>query len=130
MSNLVRHAERELALAREDEQVVAATLEIVAVFARVGHSGTSAHFHRQMIHRLLAFEHLTPLTDNPGEWVEVGHGMWQNVRNSEAFSEDGGKTYYLLSERRRRRWPFKGWSKPTHTSQPALAADVSQEVTP
>ena len=46
-----------------------------------------------------------PLTDDPYEWQYHGEdlwgskeGIWQNKRNSEAFSNDGGQTYYLLSE--------------------------------
>lgn len=52
--------------------------------------------------RLLRFENLAPLTDDPGEWNNVsdmaGHEMWQSRRCAEAFSSDGGKTYWLLSE--------------------------------
>lgn len=117
-SNLVAHARRELALVRESPEIVDATLRIVTEFSGVGHSGASAHFHIAMLTRLLRYENLAPLTDDPDDWIEVGHGMWQNRRNSEAFSKDGGRTYSLLSERKRRHWPRKGWSEPLHTSQP------------
>jgi len=119
MSDLVEHAKRELALVREDPEIIEATLRIVDEFSKIGHSGASAHFHAAMIDDLLRFKNLSPLTSDPSEWVEVGHGLWQNARNSEAFSTDGGVTYYLLSERKRHRWPRSGWTKPMHTSEPS-----------
>lgn len=105
MSNLVDHAKRELELTGEDHSVVEATLKMLQIFSDMGHSGASAHFHRLMLNELLQFNNLTPLTDNPSEWNHVAEevwgehgGIWQNARNSSAFSNDGGKTYYLLSE--------------------------------
>lgn len=54
---------------------------------------------------LLHLNVLSPLTDDPEEWIHhkdvvhgEGLGMWQNKRDSTAFSYDGGKTYSLLSE--------------------------------
>ena len=63
---------------------------------------------------------LTPLTDNPDEWyfhdasvAGVEGGFCQNIRNGEAFSHDGGKTYYLLSEGGNDKH-----REPLHTSDP------------
>lgn len=57
------------------------------------------------IYQLLKQKNLTPLTDSPNEWLfhdedtwGAPGGIWQNIRNGEAFSHDGGKTYYLVSE--------------------------------
>lgn len=104
-SNLVIHAVRELALIGEDPETTEGLVNVVRAFAAMGHSGGSASIGLAMIERLLRFENLTPLTDNPEEWQFVAEevwgspgGIWQNRRNSEAFSNDGGKTYYLLSE--------------------------------
>lgn len=105
MSNLVEHAKRELAIINEDKDVADAYLRIVEIFADMGHSGGSASVAIPTIAALLNFQNLAPLTDNPEEWFFHGEemwgapgGIWQNIRNSEAFSRDGGKTYYLLSE--------------------------------
>jgi hypothetical protein len=110
MSNLVEHAKRELALiGGEDDEMQQLMnkniIEMVEVFSKAGHSGFSAEHAIQTLEKLLRFENLTPLTDDPDEWNHVHetvwgapNGVWQNRRNSEAFSEDGGKTYYLLSE--------------------------------
>lgn len=101
-SNLVAHARRELELIGEDfaEQ----QLRVVKAFADCGHSGGSAEVALAQLVRLLQFENLAPLTDDPAEWEdrseESGYPMWQNVRNSKAFSEDGGRTYFLVGEDR------------------------------
>ena len=55
-----------------------------------------------MITALLQHKNLGPLTDDPSEWVRHdvrgGRVIWQNTRNNDAFSQDKGKTYYLISE--------------------------------
>lgn len=102
--NMVAHARRELELLGEDEDVIEWMVRTVAAFASYGHSGGSASILIFTLHDLLQFKNLTPLTDDPKEWIrhtpEVfpPDGVWQNARNGEAFSNDGGKTYYLLSE--------------------------------
>lgn len=102
MSNLVAHAKRELELVGEEPEIIDGYLKVIQAFADMGHSGGSASVAIPVINELLQFNNLTPLTDDPSEWNNVsdisGEEMWQNRRNSEAFSTDGGKTYYLLSE--------------------------------
>lgn len=97
-SNLVDHARRELLLLGTEPEEIEGYLRVIQAFADMGHSGGSASFAIPVINQLLQFKNLKPLTNNPLEWMEVDEGMWQNVRNSEAFSDDGGKTYWLLSE--------------------------------
>lgn len=105
MSNLVEHARRELEIVGEDPETISGLLKVIQAFADMGHSGGSASVAIPMINRLLQFKNLSPLTDDPEEWFEHEaarwdglNSIWQNKRNSEAFSRDGGKTYYLLSE--------------------------------
>lgn len=108
-SNLVIHARRELSLLGEDPETINGYLKIVAAFADMGHSGGSASVAIPTLAALLQYKNLKPLTDSPEEWVHVGDAtpdspnVWQSSRNSEAFSNDGGKTYYLLSECNRRK---------------------------
>ena len=108
MSNLVDHARKELALLGEEPDTIDWFCRVVEEFASYGHSGGSASVCIPMLNELLQFKNLTPLTDNPDEWLyhgpDYGGPIWQNIRNSEAFSKDGGKTYYLLSERVTRSW--------------------------
>ncbi len=98
MSNLIEHARRELELVGEEEEVVEGYLKVIQAFADMRHSGGSASIAIPVLYQLLQFKNLKPLTDNPDEWMLVADQMWQCLRNSEAFSDNGGQSYYLLSE--------------------------------
>ena len=101
MSNLVNHAKSELHILGtdvSDPEMAKGLIEIVELFAKMQHSGGSAAWAIAILSELLAFHNLTPLTSDPDEWYDHG-GVHQNVRRSEAFSKDGGKTYYLTSDR-------------------------------
>lgn len=98
-SNLVAHAKRELDLLGNGPMIDDHVLEIVKIFSEQGHSGFSAAYTINLITRLLNYENLAPLTNNPDEWNLVFDNTYQNKRNSAAFSEDGGKTYTLTSDR-------------------------------
>lgn len=106
MGNLVVHARRELELTREDPEFIEGIIKVIEAFSEMGHLGSSASVAIPVIMELLQFKNLSPLTDDPEEWVhhdqdvwgEPG-GIWQSRRNPEAFSKDGGSLYYLLSER-------------------------------
>lgn len=118
--NLIAHARRELALIGEDQDVIDWYVTVIRAFASYGHSGGSAMATIPVLEALLRYRPLTPLTDDPAEWIdhaaESGIAMWQNRRDSTAFSEDGGKTYWLLAERE------AGGSletTPMHQSEPA-----------
>lgn len=97
-SNLMVHARRELQILGEDPEVVEGYLKMIQIFADMGHSGGSASVFIPTLAALLRFENLKPLTNDPMEWSEVGEEMWQNVRNGAAFSNDGGETYWLVSD--------------------------------
>ena len=75
-----------------------AVMDLVAVFVEQDHSGLSASLVADAFHRLVMFQPLGPLTDNPDEWMEVTDGLWQSRRQPEAFSRDGGATYRLNSD--------------------------------
>lgn len=108
--SLVEHAETELKIAGlfdgdsdYEGMLGESVLELVKVFAGQGHSGYSAMMTVDLLSRLLKYEPLGPLTDNPSEWNHIdermgGPNLWQSRRNPQALSHDGGKTYYLLSE--------------------------------
>lgn len=101
MSNLVKHAERELALAipHDDEydgMIREAVLTIVRAFAEQGHSGMSAAITTAMIDKLLRFEPLTPLTGAEDEWVVLDyadHIRAQNKRCGRVFQRADGTAY-------------------------------------
>ena len=112
-SNLVAHARRELAFVNSRAQPgdeytqsdIDGFIKVIQAFADMGHSGGSAPYAIGIISDLLQFKPLAPLTDDSDEWYFHGEerwgakgGVWQNRRHGEAFSHDGGKSYYLLSE--------------------------------
>ena len=103
-SNLVAHARRELRIIGEDPDTIRGLCRVVQAFADMGHSGGSAHFASLYLDKLLRYKPLSDLTDDPGEWIDrhaeglTNSPLWQSRRNPEAFSTDGGTTYYLLSE--------------------------------
>lgn len=60
----------------------------------IGHSGFSAPFAIDSIHRLLQFRPLTSLTGEDSEWIEVGENLWQNKRSSNIFKDN--KSAYVV----------------------------------
>jgi hypothetical protein len=101
-SNLIKHAQRELALLGEEPDMVRGYLEMIRVFADMRHSGGSASVFIPTLNALLQYENLTPLTNDPDEWVDQtgisGTPLWQNKRNSKAMSTDGGAHYTLVED--------------------------------
>lgn len=68
-------------------------LELLAVLAVQGHSGSSVHFAVGMFKDLGLFEPLGPITGAADEWQEVSNGMWQNLRCSHVFKDADGRPY-------------------------------------
>ena len=89
-----------------------AVMALVDVFVEQGHSGMSGAIVTDLFRRLVEFEPLGSLTDDPDEWCEVADGLWQSRRRPAAFSRDNGQTYRLNSDRDtvRRSKPRKGSS--------------------
>lgn len=101
-NNLVNHARRELEIIGEEPEFINGYLKVIQAFSEMGHSGGSASVAIPVINKLLQFQNISPLTDDPDEWMNVsevsGDAMWQSRRRADAFSRDGGKTYYLLQD--------------------------------
>jgi len=101
-SNLVSHARRELERIGEESFIIERYLSVVRPFAACGHSGGTAAVMASVLERLLRYEPLSELTDDPAEWLDVSRisdmPWWQNVRDSRAMSHDGGKTYWTTHE--------------------------------
>lgn len=101
-SNLVEHARLELEALGEEPDVIRSFLSVISAFTDYGHSGGSGPIFIEQLNRLLNMENLTPITNNPAEWIHHGEdiwgepgGIWQNTRNPKAFSKDGGATYAI-----------------------------------
>ena len=97
-SALVDHAIRELTIVGEEAEMIDWYVNVIRAFNKYGHSGGSASVAIPVLNMLLQFKNLSPLTENPLEWMYVGdssldgaEGVWQSLRNPEAFSHDGGR---------------------------------------
>lgn len=106
MSNLIEHARRELQLAGLFDPssdyggaIGESVMMLIEKFSGHGHSGHSASRVIALFTELSRFRNLTPLTRDPGEWLEVEAGrLWQSRRNCDAFSRDGGVSHYLTED--------------------------------
>lgn len=84
-----------------------AVMELMKCFSNQGHSGFSANMVLDLFGRLGKYKTLSPITDDSEEWVEVSEeyggekGVWQNKRNPAIFSENGGKTWYDVDDKKR-----------------------------
>jgi hypothetical protein len=92
------YARRELELINENPAAIDAYLQVVAAFTALEKESIAPSKAIGVIHSLLQLKPLSPLTDDPDEWLLVKRGMWQSRRNAEAISKDGGRTYTLISE--------------------------------
>ena len=117
IAGLADHAKKELQLAGlfnkdsdYDGMIGKAVMELCKCFAGQGHSGFSANWVLDLFRRLGKYEPLTPITDSPDQWQDVsemGGGskkkMWQCRRDPKLFSEDGGKSYYDVNDKKRKK---------------------------
>lgn len=109
-SQLVAHAREELqraGLFDEDSDyggmVGATVMQLIEGLDSQGHTGMSLAMVRTIFEKVSNFETLTPITDEPDEWIDrsdlCSEPTWQNRRDPSYFSNDGGKTHYRLTDR-------------------------------
>ena len=89
--------------------------EICKLFAEQGHSGLSANITLQLLDELLVKGNtLSPLTNNPDEWMDVtemsGYKLHQSKRKFSCFSDDNLNTYYDTNDEKRELIPLIEWS--------------------
>ena len=98
LSDLSKHAIGELSLIQEDTKIILWYVSVIEAF-NIMQLGPEATDHcLGTLNRLLRYENLAPLTDEPKEWVQIGDELWQSIRNRDAFSNNGGTTYKLYSQ--------------------------------
>ena len=106
MSNLIKHAKRELeligAFSEEDDfyggMTGQAVLELIEVFSKQGHSGMSAGIVRQLFNKLADYKNISPLTFKDDEWgkCSLEDESYQNKRMGSVFKNGkDGKPYYI-----------------------------------
>lgn len=131
-SYLVKHARIELSgFPEEDPEFVEHIMDTVKAFSKYkGHGGGSVAIAIHMISALLNGQNLLPLTDDPEEWEHhdakkygIEQDYWQNKRNSSALSMDGGKTYFLVDEKREPGADPKFYTSQDKDYKPAIAEE-------
>lgn len=73
-------------------------LELLKVFAKQEHSGSSAPYAVSLFEKLARYQQVAPITGEDWEWAEVADGEWQNKRASNVFKSAnrfGGKPYCI-----------------------------------
>jgi len=94
-------------------------MELIDVFCKQGHSGTSAPFVANIFNKLAKYEPLQPITGKDEEWSDItklndGESMYQNKRCSALFKDGIDKTPYYIDAIVKRDeqgicWTGKAW---------------------
>lgn len=91
----------------EEESIGACVLGMIEVLARHHHAQDHLELVLKLFWDLAHRRPLSGLTSEPGEWEDLssraGKPLWRNRRDSEAFSEDEGRTFYRTSDPVKRR---------------------------
>lgn len=106
MSNLIKHAKKELSLIYTEEDLkdgynklgYDCVMELLEVFSKQRHSGFSAGCVLNTFSKLANFETLTPLTGKDDEWTFLSNNekpMYQNNRNGAVFKDPDGISYFI-----------------------------------
>lgn len=112
-TNLEKHAEQEMKLANlydknadYDGMIPRAVMKLIKAHASEGHSGGSHWLTLEIFNKLVNFQTLTPITNNPNEWTCVGEynckndkPLYQNKRDPSYFSNDGGITWWNVNDK-------------------------------
>jgi hypothetical protein len=79
-----------------DGLLAQATMDVIKVFSKQGHSGSSAPIVVNLFKKLALFEPITPIMGTEDEWVACTDNVYQNNRCSALFKEGkDGAPYYL-----------------------------------
>jgi len=108
ISNYEKHAIREFEYAgwlkdgkyddEMQELICTQVLDLLHLFAKHGHSGSSYKYAINLFKTLASFEPISSIKCTDDEWEEVGNNSYQNKRLSSVFKEGkDGKPYYLYA---------------------------------
>ena len=99
--NLLEHAKKEMERMWPEsddmqDMVKANVLELLEVFSKQGHSGSSAPYVLGLFRQLADFKPLGQLTGEDDEWMKVGPNTYQNIRCCSVFKKGKNGTAYWL----------------------------------
>lgn len=99
--SLITHAKKEMDRMWPEsddmqDMVKANVLELLEVFSKQGHSGSSAPYVLGLFQQLADFKPLGQLTGEDDEWMEVGPNTYQNIRCCSVFKKGKNGTAYWL----------------------------------
>lgn len=102
MTALGDHAIAELDIVGAVDPIRSAVITVVGTLADLD-ATTDRVTALGYINTLLKFLPLTPLTNDPAQWIDRSailgeRPYWQSSRNPDAWTHDHGDTYYLLSQ--------------------------------
>lgn len=106
---LRQHAEKELSLIDMEKNYPDAynTLKVIVDTLedfREKCGEREAAYIMDLFEMIIRGDNLAPITDDPDEWeykkdaTQTGNDLWQNNRNSNIYSSDGGRTWFDLSD--------------------------------
>jgi hypothetical protein len=98
LSAMSKHAIVELSLIKEEPKIMLWYVSVLEAYNIMQLTEEASDHCLETLTRLIRYENLAPLTDEPLEWVKVADSMWQSIRNYDAYSNNGGKTFKLHSE--------------------------------
>lgn len=96
MSNLVKHAKRELDYSSlEDKEgyeqlIISSVIELLELFSKQEHSGSSANYVIYLFNKLARFDILSPIEDVEEDWIKVSDNLYQNRRMGNVFKDEKG----------------------------------------
>lgn len=90
---LIIHARKEISKANIDSTTGDAYLQAIQGFLNLGLKNETAI---PQITALLNQTNIAPLTTSQSEWTQISDNLWASTRNIKAFSQDGGKTYFIM----------------------------------
>jgi len=74
-------------------------LELLEVFDKQGHSGSSAPYILGIFKELASLNPIAPLTGEDSEWNDIsempGKSLFQNKRDSPVFKDSNGEAYWI-----------------------------------
>jgi len=98
LSAMSKHAILELSLIKEEPKIILWYVSVLEAYNAMNLTEEASDHCLETLNRLIRYQNLAPLTDEPMEWVKVGSDIWQSIRNYDVYSNNAGETYKVHSD--------------------------------